>query len=111
MKKRDRVYIEKNYLIEELTMSEYYANLFQNNNEADSVAKIEGNLPNWLMSEVNKIIYNGPVGIWDHPNQTANHWFDGLSILTSFVIDGPEKEVRMKKRFLMSEAYEKARIL
>ena len=79
-------------------MSEHFAKLFQNNSEADSVGRIEGNLPNWLMSEVNQVIYNGPVGIWDHPNQTANHWFDGLSILTSFIIDGPGKEVKMKKR-------------
>ena len=79
-------------------MSEHFAKLFQNNSEADSVGRIEGNLPNWLMSEVNQVIYNGPVGIWDHSNQTANHWFDGLSILTSFIIDGPGQEVRMKKR-------------
>jgi len=90
-------------------MSEHFAKLFQNNSEADSVGRIEGNLPNWLMSEVNQVIYNGPVGIWDHPNQTANHWFDGLSILTSFIIDGPGKEVKMKKRFLKSDAHEKAK--
>ena len=83
-------------------MSEHFAKLFQNNSEADSVGRIEGNLPNWLMSEVNQVIYNGPVGIWDHPNQTANHWFDGLSILTSFIIDGPGKEVKMKKRCSIS---------
>ena len=85
-------------------MSEHFAKLFQNNSEADSVGRIEGNLPNWLMSEVNQVIYNGPVGIWDHPNQTANHWFDGLSILTSFIIDGPGKEVKMKKRCSISNS-------
>merc|ERR1712156_1343743 len=54
-------------------------------------------------------IYNGPVGIWDHPTQTANHWFDGLGILTLFTIDGPRREVKLKKRVLKSEAYEKAK--
>ena len=38
--------------------------------------------------------------------QTANHWFDGLSILTSFTVNGDV--VNMKKRFLKSEAYSKA---
>ena len=49
------------------------------------------------------------MGIWDHPNQTVHHWFDGLSMLTSFKIDGPGKTVQMTKRYLKSEAFEKAR--
>ena len=90
-------------------MAEDYTKLFQNNSEGDSKGRIKGHLPDWIMSEVNKIIYNGPVGIWDHPTQTANHWFDGLGILTLFTIDGPQREVKLKKRFLKSEAYEKAK--
>ena len=90
-------------------MSEHVTKLFQNNTEGESTGCITGELPDWFLSEVNQIIYNGPVGIWDHPNQTANHWFDGLSILASFKIDGPAKEIKLKKRFLKSEAYEKAK--
>ena len=37
-----------------------------------------------------------------------NHWFDGLSILTSFKIDPRRGTVVMTKRFLNSEAYQKA---
>ena len=37
-----------------------------------------------------------------------NHWFDGLSILTSFKIDARRGTVCMTKRFLNSEAYQKA---
>jgi carotenoid cleavage dioxygenase-like enzyme len=38
--------------------------------------------------------------------QTANHWFDGLSILTSFNVRGDM--VNLRKRFLKSDAYAKA---
>ena len=48
------------------------------------------------------------VGLWDHKEQTVNHWFDGLSILTSFKIDASRGTVLMTKKFLNSEAYQKA---
>lgn len=37
-----------------------------------------------------------------------NHWFDGLSILTSFKIDASRGTVLMTKKFLNSEAFQKA---
>ena len=39
----------------------------------------------------------------------VNNWFDGMAILTSFKIDGPAKMVHLRKKFLQSEAYEKAK--
>lgn len=92
-----------------MNVEDYFGKLFQNNTEGDATAPIMGHLPDWFLAESNQIIYNGPVGIWDHANQTATNWFDGLAILTSFKIDGPQKMVTMKKRFLNSEAYGKAK--
>jgi carotenoid cleavage dioxygenase-like enzyme len=38
--------------------------------------------------------------------QSANHWFDGLSILTSFTIG--HGAVKLTKRYLKSDAFTKA---
>lgn len=91
-----------------MSVEEYFGKLFQNNSEGESSGPIIGHLPDWFLAETNQIIYNGPVGRWDHPHQTVNNWFDGLAILTSFQIDGPQKMVHMRKRFLKSEAFMKA---
>lgn len=86
-----------------------FARLFQNASEGDAKAPIMGLLPDWFLAKKAKVIYNGPVGLWDHEKLTANHWFDGLSILTSFKVDGSNKMVEMKKRYLKSDAYDKAK--
>ena len=89
-----------------------FSKLFQNASEGEEKATILGQLPDWMFKEKFQVIYNGPAGIWDHQSQTVNHWFDGLSILVSLVIsndhDDGTKFVTLKKRFLASEAYQKA---
>ena len=57
-----------------------------------------------------RIVYNGPVGRWDFDKGTAKQWFDGMSFLQSFTLDrnGSDVMVRMRKRFLRSDALRKA---
>jgi beta,beta-carotene 9',10'-dioxygenase len=83
-----------------------FAKLFQNASEGQASGPILGHLPDWFMSQDTTIIYNGPVGVWDHAEQTVNNWFDGLAILTLFKMEGPL--VHARKRFLKSEAFAKA---
>ena len=88
-----------------------FSKLFQNASEGEEKATILGQLPEWLFKEKFRVIYNGPTGIWDHRDGTVNHWFDGLSILVSLTISNDNdgtKCVTLKKRFLASEAYQKA---
>ena len=92
-----------------------FGKLFQNASEGEEKAAIIGQLPDWLFKEKFQVIYNGPAGIWDHRDGTVNHWFDGLSILVSLAITtnddstgGGGKCVVLKKKFLDSEAYQKA---
>lgn len=48
--------------------------LFQNSNEGDETSNISGNLPDWFLKENVQILYNGPVGIWDHQYQTVKQY-------------------------------------
>ena len=88
---------------------QYFGKLFQNSHEGEASGPILGHLPDWFLAETNQVIYNGPVGLWDHPNQTVNNWFDGMAVLTSFKIDGPQKIVSVTKKFLKSDAFQKAK--
>ena len=86
-----------------------FARLFDNATEGETSGAIIGHLPDWFLQRRTQIIYNGPVGVWDHSQQTVNNWFDGMAILTSFKVDGEKKIVHLKKKFLQSEAYQKAK--
>ncbi|CAB4064448.1 BCMO1 [Lepeophtheirus salmonis] len=59
-------------------------------------------LPGWIQGTV---LYNGPCGIYDYKNMTVNHWFDGLSIMSSFKIKDHGKDIIYTKKFLNSDAY------
>lgn len=83
-----------------------YSKLFENATEGDSSAPIVGHLPEWVQGT---LIYNGPVGQWEFEKESARHWFDGMAILQSFQVDQSKKIVFLKKRFLQSDAYQKAK--
>ncbi len=89
-------------------MSGQFARLFQNSSEGDASAPVIGSLPTWIKDKDIVVIYDGPVGMWDFEHESANHFFDGLAILTSFRIEDSGTMVKMSKRFLKSDAYEKA---
>lgn len=48
--------------------------LFQNSTEGDETSNISGNLPDWFLKENIQVLYNGPVGIWDHQYQTVKQY-------------------------------------
>ena len=87
----------------------FFARLFENSSEGNSSGTIVGHLPEWFKQQNTQIIYNGPVGIWDHQHQTVQHWFDGLALLTSFKIIQDGTMVQLTKRYLKSLAFEKAK--
>ena len=68
--------------------TELFKNLFRNAAEAEAKAPIMGHLPDYVTG---RVIYNGCVGKWDFEKESAKHWFDGQSILTSFQIDREEQ--------------------
>ena len=52
----------------------YFSRLFKNAAEGEGSATIVGCLPDWLQQngiDSLQIIYNGPVGIWDWPEQAC----------------------------------------
>jgi beta,beta-carotene 9',10'-dioxygenase len=65
--------------------------------------EIQGALPAWLTGS---LIRTGPA-LWDLPEQTMNHWFDGLAMLHRFSFaDG---SASYANRFLETKAYRRAR--
>ena len=89
----------------------YYSRLFNNAEEGDGSAAIVGCLPDWLQQSgltTIQVIYNGPVGIWDWPEQTVNSWWDGMALLSSFKVDVKSKRVTVTKKFLKSDSYIKS---
>ena len=64
---------------------------------------VQGGLPGWLTGS---LIRTGPA-LWDLPEQTTRHWFDGLAMLHRFSFaDGA---VSYANRFLETKAYRAAR--
>lgn len=89
----------------------YFSRLFKNAEEGEGSAAIVGCLPDWLkQSDLSRIqvIYNGPVGIWDWPDQTVNSWWDGMALLSSFKVDVKSQTVTVTKKFLKSDSYTKS---
>ena len=71
-----------------MSSTELFKNLFRNGTEGEAKAPIMGHLPDYVRG---RILYNGPVGKWDFEKESAKHWFDGQSLLTSFHIDREEQ--------------------
>jgi carotenoid cleavage dioxygenase-like enzyme len=63
---------------------------------------VEGRLPDWLHGSLLRI---GPAK-YEAGDRRVNHWFDGLSMLHRFAIDGGE--VSYANRFLRTNAYRSA---
>src|SRR4051794_37720065 len=64
---------------------------------------VQGSVPAWLTGS---LIRTGPA-LWDLPEQTVKHWFDGLAMLHRFsFVDGA---VSYANRFLETRAYRGAR--
>lgn len=82
-----------------------YKNLFRNQKECLNITTtLSGHpLPAYVKGS---LYYNGPVGIYDWEHMSAKHWFDGMSIMSLFKING--KSVTYTKSFLKSEAYNRA---
>jgi len=87
-----------------MSASELYPKLFEDTVEGEASASLCGSLPSWLDAAV--VIYNGPVGIWNHPKGRANHWFDGLGALTRIALSGGNVKATVK--LLRSDAQAKA---
>ncbi|MFB6118774.1 carotenoid oxygenase family protein [Halosegnis sp.] len=62
---------------------------------------VEGDLPGWLSGS---LVRNGP-GSFRVGNDSVDHWFDGLAMLTRFTFDDG---VQYANRFLRTDAYEAA---
>ena len=88
-----------------MSSEELFKNLFQNATEGDSSAVLVGSLPNWFEGI---FLYNGPVGLWDFAKESSKHWFDGLSVMQSIKVEKGQNVIKYRKRYLKSEAYEKA---
>jgi carotenoid cleavage dioxygenase-like enzyme len=65
--------------------------------------EVHGTLPSWLTGS---LIRTGPA-LWDLPDQTMRHWFDGLAMLHRFSF--AEGTVSYANRFLETRAYRGAR--
>uniref|UniRef100_A0A3B5L931 Uncharacterized protein n=1 Tax=Xiphophorus couchianus TaxID=32473 RepID=A0A3B5L931_9TELE len=62
-------------------------------------AEVKGTIPNWLQGT---LLRNGP-GIFSVGETSYDHWFDGMSLMTSFSFkDG---EMTHSSRFLRSDTY------
>jgi carotenoid cleavage dioxygenase-like enzyme len=65
----------------------------------DSAVVVRGTLPPWLRGS---LLLNGPA-LWELPEGSYSHWFDGLAMLQRVHIAGDG--VRYRSRFLRSEDY------
>ena len=65
--------------------------------------EVQGTLPGWLTGS---LIRTGPA-LWDLPQQTMKHWFDGLAMLHRFSF--ADQTVSYANRFLETRAYRAAR--
>jgi carotenoid cleavage dioxygenase-like enzyme len=65
--------------------------------------EVQGTVPGWLTGS---LIRTGPA-LWDLPQQTMKHWFDGLAMLHRFSF--AEGSVSYANRFLETKAYREAR--
>ena len=79
-----------------MSHSDLFKNLFRNAREGDCSAPLLGHAPEWL--DGGRVVYNGPVGRWDHERATVKQWFDGMGLLQTFTFEGGV--VHLKKRFL-----------
>lgn len=64
---------------------------------------VQGTIPAWLTGS---LIRTGPA-LWDLPQQTMRHWFDGLAMLHRFSF--ADQNVSYANRFLETRAYRSAR--
>lgn len=64
---------------------------------------VRGELPSWLSGQ---LLRNGP-GCWEFDGNEVNHWFDGMSLVHSFELDGGR--VHYRNRFIESRAYKSFR--
>jgi len=65
----------------------------------DAAVQVRGTLPPWLRGT---LLLNGPA-LWDLPNGSYRHWFDGLAMLHRIRLG--EGEPCYRSRFLRSEDY------
>ncbi|KAM4015570.1 carotenoid-cleaving dioxygenase, mitochondrial-like [Anomaloglossus baeobatrachus] len=61
--------------------------------------RITGTVPGWL---IGSLLRNGP-GRYEFGNDKFNHWFDGMSLLHKFTIEGGN--VTYMSKFLQSDSY------
>ncbi|CAG7659416.1 unnamed protein product [Allacma fusca] len=87
-----------------LTEDKDLSPLFRSTEELEEPeeAVIEGEVPSWL----NGTLFRTGPGKFDIGNFTVNHWLDGYAILSKFEIGN--SKVKFHKRFLRSDAYQKA---
>src|SRR5262249_5251761 len=64
--------------------------------------RVDGDLPPWLRGS---LLLNGPA-LWELPNGTLPHWFDGYAMLHRMHIDGTR--VSYRSRFAMSDSYRRS---
>ena len=64
---------------------------------------VQGTIPAWLTGS---LVRTGPA-LWDLPQQTMKHWFDGLAMLHRFSF--ADQNVSYANRFLETRAYRAAR--
>src|SRR5437660_11854288 len=68
--------------------------------EIDSAeVQVAGELPDWLRGS---LLLNGPA-LWDLPNGSYRHWFDGLAMLHRLPFDAGK--VTYRRRYVQSEDY------
>ena len=71
------------------------------------IAEITGEIPKWLNGSYFRV---GP-GKFDFDNDfTLNHWLDGYCIIQKYDINGPDRTVTFKTKYLESNAYQRALI-
>lgn len=75
-----------------------YLQGFNNFSSMDSEIKlsVEGTLPEWL----NGVYLRNGSGLFDFPQQSVKHWFDGLSLINKFVFQTGKPEILYQSRLL-----------
>ena len=82
-----------------------YKKLFINCSEGDEESELQGSIPTHLRGTA--FIFNGPTGKWDLKHESAKHFFDGFAMLQKFAVTADGSTVKLKKRFLQSDAFVK----
>ncbi|CAB4054841.1 BCMO1 [Lepeophtheirus salmonis] len=91
-------------------MSEHQKNIHIPQKTTNLCSDVKGHLsgaplPSWIKGV---FLINSPGGLFDSKSENVKHWFDGLSLISSFKIDEHGRSTLLTKKHILSGAYQES---